>query len=164
MAEALLREAWGPGSAHVVSSAGVHAEVGRPPSEGAVHVMRRRGIDISGHASRPVTAAMLDASDLVVAMESQHVVEMVSQHPDVADRTFALRELVELIGDGQVVPPTVHGERWGPPGRSVRDHLGRTDWDVADPIGRSRAHYRRCADELAELCGAVAGWLAPPIS
>jgi protein-tyrosine-phosphatase len=48
--------------------------------------------------------------------------------------------------------------------RSARDHLGRSDLDVADPIGGSRSQYRRCAAELDELCGQLAGWMWGPVS
>jgi protein-tyrosine phosphatase len=149
-----------------VGSAGVWAEPGLPASDGSVAAMARMGLDLSAHRSRRVSAQLLDDSDLVVTMESRHVVELVSQHPDAVGRVFALRELVELVegtppapGDDLAARLAVFGEQ-----RSVRDHLGRSDQDVVDPIGGSRAQYRRCAKELDQLCDALATWLWGPLS
>lgn len=161
MAEVLLRDRFGPGSPHHVVSAGVHAVPGRPASDGAVAAMARRGLDLSEHTSRPLDAEDLSTADLVVTMESQHLVELVSAHPGALDRTFTLRELVGLVHDDAVVwsPSDRRVELVAPRERSVRAHLGRSDLDVVDPIGRSRWHYRRCADDLAGLCDELATWM-----
>ena len=109
---------------------------------------------------------MVDQSDLVVTMESRHVVELVSDHPDAFDRIFTLRELVELTRSVPSETALPVGERLRMLGarRSARDHLGRADLDVADPIGGSRSQYRRCAAELDGLCGELADWMWGPVS
>jgi protein-tyrosine phosphatase len=161
MAEVLLRERFGPGSAHDVASAGVRAVPGRPATDGAVAAMAQRGLDLSAHASRPVTPEDIGAADLVVTMESQLLVELVSAFPDSLARTFTLRELIELVQRDDVAWSSQRSSPELSPGaeRSVRAHLGRRDLDVTDPTGRSRSHHRRCAEDLAELCDELAGWM-----
>jgi protein-tyrosine phosphatase len=167
MAAAFLRrDAEARGRRLDVASAGVWAREGMAVSEGSVAAMARVGVDISDHVSRPVTDDLLDRSDLVVTMEWRHVVEIVSTRPDVLARTFTLRELVELVPDASLPVDAADGS-WLDSvgeGRSARSVLGRDEWDVEDPIGRSRSHYRRCAAELDGLCSelSTALWGPPP--
>lgn len=167
MAAAFLRrEAEARGRRLDVASAGVWAREGMAVSEGSVAAMARVGVDISDHVSRPVTDDLLDRSDLVVTMEWRHVVEIVSTRHDVLARTFTLRELVELVPDASSPADATAGS-WLDSvgeGRSARSVLGRDEWDVEDPIGRSRSHYRRCAAELDGLCSelSTALWGPPP--
>jgi protein-tyrosine phosphatase len=164
MAEVLLRERFGVGSVDRVASAGVHATPGRPATDDAVAAMAHLGLDLSGHRSTPVTAAGIDSADLVVTMESQHLVSLVSGFPDSLARTFTLRELVQLVQRDEVVWSAQRSSPELSPGaeRSLRAHLGRRDLDVVDPTGRSRTHHRRCANELAALCDELVAWMQRP--
>ncbi len=174
MAEVLLARAAAARSSTAVGpvevgSAGVWAEPGSPASEGSVAAMARVGLDLSAHRSRRVSAELLDQSDLVVTMESRHVVELASRQPGVTGRVFTLREVVGLVGAADSDGPDVDGDlslRLASlsTGRSLRDHLGNRSLDVADPIGGSRSKYRRCAEELDQLCDELATWLWGPIS
>lgn len=176
MAEVLLARAAAARSATAVGpvevgSAGVWAEPGSPASEGSVAAMARVGLDLSAHRSRRVSAELLDQSDLVVTMESRHVVELASRQPEVIGRVFTLREVVGLVGAAHSDGPDVDGGvdlsvRLASlsTGRSLRDHLGNRSLDVADPIGGSRSKYRRCAEELDQLCDDLATWLWGPLS
>lgn len=157
MAEALLDRVT-PADV-VVGSAGVLAEVGRPATPRAVEVMARRGLDISAHRSRPTSQELLAGSDLVVTMESAHLVQLVADDPGLLGRVFTLVELVDAI-------PRVRGAATLDSAldavqehRTTRSHLVGTTLDVADPIGRSRAQYRRCADRLDALCDELGSWL-----
>jgi protein-tyrosine phosphatase len=53
----------------VVQSAGVAALVGEPAEPHALELMRERGIDLSGHRARQLTAEMASAFDLILVME-----------------------------------------------------------------------------------------------
>ena len=88
MAEAILRRRV---PSIEVSSAGIAALVGRPADPVAVALMAERGLDISSHRARQLTAAMVEATDLVVVMEQRHVV-------DVEALTPAARGRVHLLG------------------------------------------------------------------
>lgn len=66
MAEATARVLLGDGA--LVESAGIEAAQGMPATDHAVTVMAERGIDITGHRSRPIESVDLSLFDLVVAM------------------------------------------------------------------------------------------------
>ena len=159
MAERLLAaHAARLGASAEVASAGVRALVGHPAEPGAVAAMARRGIDLGDHVARSATPDLVDAADLVVTMEAAHLVDLVSERGDRFERTFTLPELVDRCAD--------HPGRPGAPlcdwlaavgeGRSARALVGATGLDVADPYGGSGRRFLRCADELDELCGALA--------
>jgi protein-tyrosine-phosphatase len=181
MAEALLTRAAERRRATArVISAGVRGLDGAPASDGSVAAMARMGLDISAHRSRPCTPDLLEQADLVVTMEARHVVDLVAMVPDVLGRTFPLGELATAADEAHdpalAGPSTGQGgpagrnelARWLSAqgvGRSTRDYLHDTRFDVADPIGSTRARYRRCAAELDELCDSLADRLwGPPSS
>jgi protein-tyrosine phosphatase len=88
MAEAVLRQRV---PSLEVSSAGIAALVGRPADPTATALLGERGLDISSHRARQLTAAMVEGADLVVVMEQRHVV-------DVESLTPAARGRVHLLG------------------------------------------------------------------
>ena len=155
VAEALLR--------HRLSALGVPARVrsagllesGNPASASGVEILAGRGLDIAGHRSTTMSAAILGEADLLLGMARQHVREAVVLAPDVWPRTFTLKELVRR---GTAIGPRKDGESveaW-----LARAHMGRTpssltgassDDDIDDPIGRPRAAYQRMVDEIDEL-------------
>ncbi|MEW8976950.1 MAG: low molecular weight protein arginine phosphatase [Symbiobacterium sp.] len=107
MAAALLAEFWrkaDPGWALTVESAGTGAFPGLPASPHAVTVMQERGIDLSGHRSRPVQS--LDGYDLVLTMTRGHRDALRNRFPDAAGRIFSLGE---YAGTGEDVPDPFGG-------------------------------------------------------
>ena len=169
MAEAMLRaECSQRGMSDLIASAGVAAVPGQAATQEAVRAVRAWGVDLSGHRSRFSTHELVEGSSLVLTMEVAHVVRLVSSNPEGFPTTFTLRELVERV-------ETVAGPRSDRPlqewvaalneGRSAGGLLARVDLDVADPYGHSEAAYRRCAEELHDLCSraAVALWGKAPV-
>jgi len=149
--ESMLEER---GVAADVSSTG-RIDNGIPASAHAVDVLRGRGIDISHHRSRVLNHDQLEASDLVLCMEREHLREAVLLDPQCFPRTFTLKELVRR---GQIIGPRLAGEtlaqwlRRAGLGRKPQDFLGASvDDDVADPFGSSYANYEDTADELEKL-------------
>jgi protein-tyrosine-phosphatase len=107
-----------------VSSAGTHAWVGSPASDGAVLVGMERGLDLTGHRSRLLTRELLDANDLVLVMSTSHLARV---------RELSPRANVHLIG-----------------GFST----GRENHVVQDPFGGDLQAYRETVDDLEkELAG-----------
>jgi protein-tyrosine phosphatase len=88
MGEALLRARL---PALDVRSAGLAALVGRPADPMAVALLAERGIDLSAHRARQLTAELVEGVDLVLVMEKRHV-------PDVEALTPAARGRVHLLG------------------------------------------------------------------
>ncbi|RJP64053.1 MAG: low molecular weight phosphotyrosine protein phosphatase [Candidatus Abyssobacteria bacterium SURF_17] len=58
-----------------VSSAGTFALTGWPAAELALEVAFHHKVDISSHRSRPISRELLDAADLVIGMERDHIIE-----------------------------------------------------------------------------------------
>jgi protein-tyrosine-phosphatase len=153
MAEGLLR--------HHLDGLGVTARVdsggllpgGSPATPHAVEVLAERGIDIAGHASRPLAEVGLAGADLIVTMERRHLQEAIVLEPSVRNRTFTLPELVRRA---EAAPPRQRGEdlrSWAArisAGRTGAELLGTGD-GVEDPIGRPRASYVETAALLDDL-------------
>jgi protein-tyrosine phosphatase len=144
-----------------VHSAGI-LDAGNPAHSHGVHVLSRRGIDLSRHRSRSMTAELLHGADLIIAMAREHVREAVVQAPDAWAKTFTLKELVRRgrrVGPRQ---PDESLEEWLVKlhaGRSARELMGvSTDDDVADPIGQPRQAYERMVEDLDALIGDLV-WL-----
>lgn len=147
-----------------VSSAGL-VTVDRPASDHGVTAMASRGIDISDHRSRYLDRQQLEAADLVLCMERQHVREAVVLLPDAFQRTFTVPELARRARDtGPRLPDEavdVWLRRLGA-GRTTRDLLGGSSADeVADPYGGTKREYERTAVELEELIDTIVEHLHP---
>lgn len=126
MAEGLLAHALaaetGPLKNLQVTSAGVAARSGEMVSENSVTALKKVGIDISGHRSRPLTQQMLDSALMVLCMTDSH------------------RTIIELQAVPQ--PARLHLFReFLPPG---------THHEIADPYGGSLKLYEASRDEMVE--------------
>ena len=85
-----------------------------------VEVCRKRGVDISGFRSQPLTATLVDWATHIFGMTSSHLETIHLLFPQGADKTFLLREFEEP---------------------------GATLWrDLPDPIGMGREVYEECAE------------------
>ncbi len=167
MAEVLLADALSRrGFDATVTSAGL-LDDGRPASPHSVTLMAERGLDLSGHASRQMTAEMLEAADLIVGMERRHVREAAVAAPDVWPRAFTLPELARRATAAGPRPDGVPVADWLASlveGRTTADHLGEDAADdIADPMGRNLRTYRKCATQLDELIEVVADHLVPAV-
>jgi len=119
IAEGLFRRLTGNRKDIEVTSAGVHAVRGQPPSVYAVEVCAEEGANISDLRSQPLTGGLVDQATHIFAMTGAHVETIQTLFPQSAEKTFLLREFEE-------------------PGTTV--------WrDVPDPIGLGRDVYGDCA-------------------
>ncbi len=114
MAETLLREQirvrLGREDAVRVLSAGVAAMSGSGASPQAVEVMGRRGLDLTGHASRPLDDAVMNVADLILTMTRGHRAAILAAWPDMHDRVFTLRRDGGDITDPVGMPVEVYQE------------------------------------------------------
>jgi protein-tyrosine-phosphatase len=161
MAEVLLRgELHRRGCDGVqVASCGTWAGAGYSATDDAVATMARRRIDLSGHRSRPLDSREIEDADLVVAMTSVHVDEILDQVPGAKNKVIRLKEIGEMaVGDSAAdaagrLAAFLGSDR--PP--------NRRGLDVDDPIGLPASAYAKCADELEAgvrvladvLCGSL---------
>ncbi|TWU21658.1 Low molecular weight protein-tyrosine-phosphatase YwlE [Novipirellula galeiformis] len=95
MAETLLREQLnkrtGCDDAVRVISAGVAASNGAGASPQAVAVMGSRGLDLTGHSSRPLDESVVNVADLILTMTRGHRAAILAAWPDMHERVFTLR-------------------------------------------------------------------------
>ncbi len=56
----------------LIDSAGVFAEVGQKAADEAIAAMERRGIDLSGHRTKPLTDELIDMADVILVMTVAH--------------------------------------------------------------------------------------------
>jgi protein-tyrosine phosphatase len=167
MAEALLRHHL---LAHdvsaTVSSAGLYPE-GAPATADAVHVMASRGLDIAAHRSRRVDADLVSSSDLIIGMTREHVREVAVLDGTSLPRAFTLKELVRAgrnVGPRRPSEPAASWLTRVGMGRRKEALLGvghDEEFDVEDPVGRSRAIYKQTADELDGLLAELVDLLWP---
>jgi protein-tyrosine phosphatase len=151
-AEAMLR--------HRAERLGVEARVGsagllhdgQPAHNSSISTLAGRGLDLTAHRSRRLTAAAVRNADLVLGMAREHVREAVVLVPSAFPKVFTLKELVRR---GERVGPRLPGEGVGEwlarvhAGRTSSDLLGNSAADdVADPIGMPRTAYQRMVEEL----------------
>jgi protein-tyrosine phosphatase len=104
-----------------VSSAGTWVTRERGASQNSILVLADRGLDISDHQARGVSAQILAEADLILCMESGHAEALRVEFSEAADRIYMLSEMV--------------GE----------------SYSIADPYGDERPAYERMAEEVETL-------------
>lgn len=106
-----------------VFSAGIFATPNAPASPQAIEVMREHDLDLSGHRATQLAKEMVADADLIVTMTARHKSHILQYFPEVAEKTFTLKEL------------------------SNNDNK---DLDISDPFGGGVEVYRRTAAEMKE--------------
>jgi protein-tyrosine-phosphatase len=104
-----------------IESAGTWALEGQPAAEKSRLVMQRRGLDLSQHRSRTVTAEILRSFDLILTMEGSHKEALRVEFSTDRGKIYLLSEMVGLL------------------------------YDVPDPIGSDEADFEATANEIGDL-------------
>jgi protein-tyrosine-phosphatase len=125
MAEYFLREALKGRKDVEVSSAGTSAFLNGAPTLETIAILKKEGIDASGHRARCLTRMMVKKADLILAMTSMHRYQIDHFEPSVTKRTYLLREFAKAS-------------------------LGAYDLGVPDPMGHSAQTYEECAAVIKE--------------
>src|SRR5882724_10747286 len=109
MAAALLQHALAaqpePLRSLQVHSAGVAARGGDRVSENSVIALKKVGLDIAGHISRPLTQEMLDEAALVLCMTESHRAMIRLQAEPAPKNIFLFREFMPQRGDKEIGDP-----------------------------------------------------------
>ena len=127
MAEALLKHGLKKAEVDVeVFSRGTSALFGQKVSENSVVVLRELGIDASAHQARPLERNDVRRADVILAMEENHLRNVLRNFPEAEGKIFLLKEYAG-IKDG-----------WP---------------EVADPVGLPVEEYRRTRKELEQVTG-----------
>ena len=88
-----------------VISAGVSAHTGERVSQNSVLALKKAGIDISRHTSRPLTQAMLDEAAAVICMTEGHRAAIRRQANPVPKNLFLFREFLPAPADQEIGDP-----------------------------------------------------------
>lgn len=146
---------------------------GFPAATGSVRVARELGLDLSAHRSRQLNRAMIDAADVVVTMESEHVLDIATLAPGAQAWSLTAKELsnrAELVAahqgvaahPGSSLTPDELQDWVRSAGMRPLEALLAEDLDVEDPIGRSVRAFRQTADELDRLLDTIFdAWFGP---
>jgi protein-tyrosine phosphatase len=176
LAASMLAASLVPSGIDVVS-AGTLAQPGHPAADSSQVQAERRGLDLGGHRSQPVTPELLRDADLVLTMSERHREQCVplGAGPEARARVFTLREIVRLVADvdRSGAPPDVSSRiTWlaeqAHQARPTAPPPGAPE-DVHDPIRDPEAAWVAMAATLDELCSAVLevldvapGWTPAP--
>src|SRR5664279_6259993 len=133
MAEGIFRQAVQGRDDYRVTSAGLGAAEGAPPSAYAVQAVKELGIDISGLRSRMLTAELVQQADYIFGMTHSHLDTVAMLYPQAAEKTFLLREFDET--------------------------LDAFDKDISDPIGGSYEVYLNCRDQIEQGIASLLGFI-----
>ncbi|MBN1164492.1 MAG: low molecular weight protein arginine phosphatase [Candidatus Krumholzibacteriota bacterium] len=115
-----------------ISSAGAFAWNGQPATPLAVEVLREIGIDLSSHSARLMTGKIIREAELIVPMTDVHRLQIIASMPEVSSRVVLLGGLDD----------------------------SREDVDIADPLGGSRAVYKKTRDEIYDLVTNLIDYIA----
>ena len=75
-----------------VSSCGIATVSGFSPTGNTIQVMKKEGIDVSGHKAASLNKELIGKSDLILAMEKIHKDEVIRLAPGARDKTHLLKE------------------------------------------------------------------------
>jgi protein-tyrosine-phosphatase len=92
-----------------IDSAGTYAMVDHPASGGSINAMAQRGLDISGHRAKQLTAELVNKADVILVMEERHRRSIFVTWPRAIMKTLLLSE---LSGGHEGIDDPYGGEQW----------------------------------------------------
>jgi protein-tyrosine phosphatase len=124
----LAKEVLGVGTpgGYLFTSAGLEVTEPEESPEEAVHAGRSLGIHLRDHRSVRISASMIEAADMVFAMEVWQLKELRRRFPAYRQRFF----LLPLFGNPQA--------------------RGYGRYNIRDPYGKSKAEFSRCFQNIRE--------------
>jgi protein-tyrosine phosphatase len=128
MAEGALRsllEKERPGKAKVIS-AGTAAATGFPATMYAQEAVKVWDVDISSHASQPLTSELIASANLVLAMTPRHLEQALRLDPSADGKVFLFKNFPDP---------------------------SRTGEEIEDPIGQPLDRYNEVFLEIGEYLG-----------
>lgn len=165
LAQAGLRARLGDAAPFVVRSAGTAGRPGTSLHPYTALALRRLGAPAGGFASRRLTAACLDASDLILCAGREHLDLVVAARPAASRRAYLLKEFARLAA--AAAPPGRTGGASASPAGLARGVVteaarlrGRVPYvepaedEIGDPKP-TREGFARCAGVIHGAVGAV---------
>ena len=133
----VLLEKKRPGQFEIISS-GTGAATGFPATEFAVEAAKIWNCDLSEHRSQPLTEALIEESDLILAMAPNHLRELVRLNPGAQSKYFLLKNFPDLSLEGEGVDDPI-----GMP----LDYYQNTFLEIGEEIGRFLPEIVKRIDE-----------------
>ena len=99
-----------------VISCGVSAVSGQSPTNEAIEVMKKEGVDVSDYKSTTLTKTLIDEADIILVMERMHKERILKVSPEAENK---IRLLMEFATNS-----------------------GYKSLDIEDPVGRPIEFYR----------------------
>lgn len=93
----------------IVSSAGIAALEDKPADPIAQAVAKNRGLDLSKHRGRKVTAGMIGQADIVLVMSDSHLVRLHRKFPETRGKAF---KLAKFNGDKDISDPYLKSQQF----------------------------------------------------
>lgn len=128
-------------------SAGTQALPDHQMDEEMALLAEYHGASTDSFRSSPLTAAVLDHTDLILTMQSSHREVILNRWPQHALRAFTLGHFASLV---EAAPPTLRHDQlleWVRRNRGVT----RADLDILDPYGRGPDVAAHCAGRIDTL-------------
>lgn len=154
-----------------VTSTGTGALVGAPADPGTQAELERRGLSAEGLRARQVTAAELEASDLVLTAERSHLEQVLDLSPRMLKRTFTLPEFATLLeqlrlaGPVEALRPGAGPRRCAQRWRRLPEVLstrrarhGGPAPEIADPFRRGQEAFRTMAAQIDDCVQTMVEW------
>jgi protein-tyrosine phosphatase len=143
-----------------VASRGTWGMDGSPAMPEAVEAVGELDIDLRNHRARSLDVDEVRASDVVVAMTSVHVREIIQMVPEAEPKVVLLKQLRDTevaplaadVGNAERIEALLTGRRPA----TVRAH------DVDDPMGMPLGTYRRTVTELLDGVERLADLICGP--
>jgi len=138
---------------------------GAPALEQAVRLSNAAGLDLTGHRTRCLDDVRLGDVDLVIGFELNHIARAVVDAEARRDRTFLLREIVEILESTfepvDAADPPAHARELVRLADERRSRLRVPALPIDDPYGRPAAEYERAALDVGDLSRRLATALFP---
>lgn len=139
-----------------ISSAGTWGFDAAPMDDQMAAQATARGMDPSLFRSQRVTAAMVNESDVVLAMAAEHRTFLLEDWPGALAKTFTITQFSEAIAQ---VDPGLRGVDLVKAARAVRNAPHRAG-DIADPYRKGASAAAACAQQLDDLLTQIVPRLA----
>ncbi len=156
-AEVLARHHFGEDTALFRSAGFLRAD--EAPPKLLANARGELGVDVTAHRSFQLNEASLQASDLVLTMEGEHVQRATLLDRESFPKIVPLKEAAECASG--LANPRLTADDLLTELNQRRDPTSylSTRWDVADPYNRKLKDYRRAVAEIDGLVKAVIGRL-----
>lgn len=145
-----------------VASAGTTPVLGHAVSRQMAELLRRDGMDPSGHSARALTMELVRDADAVIGMTREHRERALALWPDAYGRCFTLKELDRLARDVSQdelpSPAAGYEERFAALVDIASSQRGRgsEEDDIVDPVGQGPEVVQAVYKELVKSVDAVA--------